>query len=108
MAPDRQPHDLTEDSLLRSGADVPAVSEHRETKKHRAKNDAEHQFGAFRARYPGLLKERHAVGDRLDAGERAAARRKRLQDQEHRDDLEAVRREQRASRLWLREARGDG
>ena len=54
VATDGQSHDLTEDGLLRTRADVPAVREHCETEEHRAENDAEHQLRSLRASMPAV------------------------------------------------------
>ena len=90
MPTDRHGHDLAEDGLVRSWADVPAAGQHGQAEQHDAEDHAEQQLGALGPDHPGLLEQRDAVGDRLHAGERAATGREGLEHQQHADRLEPV------------------
>ena len=99
-------HDLAEDGLPRSGADVPALREHRQAEQHGAEDDAEQHLGPLGPHGPWLAEQRHAVGDRLDAGERAAPGREGLQDEQDGDRLESARGQLRRAELLLVQAEG--
>jgi hypothetical protein len=73
MAPDGHGHDLAQHSLAGAGADVPAVGEHSQAQQHRAENQAEHELGLLCPGRTGLLEQRHPVGNRFHAGQRAAS-----------------------------------
>ena len=62
------------------------------------------ELGALGPRDPGLLEEGNPVGDGLHSGEGAAPGREGLQDEEHRDRLQGVRRHQRPPRRGRPEA----
>jgi hypothetical protein len=70
--------DLAQHRLTGSGPDVPPVGQHRHAEQHHAEDAAEQQLGMLGPDLTGLLEQRHPVGDRLHAGQRAAPGRERL------------------------------
>ena len=72
------------------------VDQQREPDQHHAEQDPERDLGALRGAHPRLAERGHPVRDRLDAGDRRAPGRERLQDQH---DPERCRRGETRSRL---------
>ena len=81
-------HDLAEHGLPAARPDVPAPGQDGQSEEHGAQDESEQHLGALGPHGPGLAEERDAVGDGLDAGQRAAAGGEGLEDEQERHRLE--------------------
>ena len=97
-------HDLAQHGLARPRAHVPPTGQHGQAEQHGPEDHPEQQLGPLGPDHPGLLEERHPVGDGLHPGEGAAARGEGLQHEQDADRLQPVGGQQGAAGQRLRAA----